>query len=193
MTEKGFINGPYLEKPNMGHKKGRKRADPQHFFYINPRIAHALHHVDEIDIDNVPMYSVIIWMDGRKTIDIFMGDYACMRRVSAHNNIQGMVEYMDMYKGRILTQLYGYHYMSLMDIPLDSDGTLTFYSRAAMDNIFEKLGTPVTTVLEAGSVACCSLAKLYTTCSMLAPMALRMCASRFALGASSSDWPISQY
>ena len=36
------------------------------------------------------MGSIIIWMDGRKTVDIFMGDYGFMRRVSAYNNIDGI-------------------------------------------------------------------------------------------------------
>ncbi len=47
------------------------------------------------------------------------------------------VDFMSLHPDRLLTQLYGFHYISLMDIPLDTDGCLTAPAWRVMDDIFD--------------------------------------------------------
>jgi hypothetical protein len=137
----GFERGPYTVREGI-QKHKLARAKTQAFIKPDPRRTEALTKVDEIDIDKTPLGSVIAWMDGAKTVSLYIDDYTNMRVAAQENNWKLTLHFMELYKSRPLSHVYALQNIAKMKMEIEKDGGMSMECASAFALIMELVDDP---------------------------------------------------
>lgn len=94
---------------------------------------------EDLDLDKYPVYSIVPLIDGHKLKEVLVSDYMQMRAACVDNNWACVYRIMRLYPERMLTQIYGMHCFSKIDIKLDDSGALIEASRQALRMCYDVL------------------------------------------------------
>lgn len=130
-TYREFTKGPYLRLAGIG-KLQTTRAKHGHFYNRNPVRETAVINPEDLDLDKYPVYAIVPLIDGHKLKEVLVSDYMQMRSACVENNWAMVYRIMRLYPERMLTQIYGMHSFSKIDIILDASGALIESARQAL-------------------------------------------------------------
>lgn len=127
--------GPFLKiaGPN---KHMTTRAEQSAFLVRNEWRDTALSSYEEIDVDKVPIGSVIPWMLGMKCGSLLVTEFHAVRAAITNGNWSRTLQFMKSNSDNILIQIYGFHSFSKTEVPLDDSGLLNFVSLLLRGSLF---------------------------------------------------------
>ena len=94
---------------------------------------------EDLDLEQYPVYSIVPLIDGHKLKEVLVSDYMQMRAACVDNNWAAVYRIMRLYPERMLTQIYGMHCFSKIEIILDASGALIEASRQALRMCYDVL------------------------------------------------------
>jgi hypothetical protein len=142
-TYREFTKGPYLRQAGIG-KKQTARAQHGHFHHFNPVREIAVINPEDLDLEKYPVYSIVPLIDGHKLKNVLVSDYMQMRSACVDNNWAAVYRIMRLYPERMLTQIYGMHSFSKIDLILDASGALVESARQALRMCYDVVIRAVT-------------------------------------------------
>ena len=130
LTTKGFVNGPFFRVAGRGKsEKCRSEQAMAVFLDANVRRRDAVSRHESIDLETMPLGSLIVWMDGLIDVDYLIDDYAYMRATVSGNAKKEVGRDSDnrrwgrilrstkAHPDRILTQMYGLFALAKTQVP----------------------------------------------------------------------------
>jgi hypothetical protein len=126
-SRQDFKFGPFIKV--AGLNKGEKdRADLQVFHIRNELRDTAARNYADLDLEQLSIGDIVVWMDGSKLTELRLHEYHYMRAAIAGRDWAKLIQFMRQFPKNATVQLFGFHGFATTAVPLEAPGIIDHVS-----------------------------------------------------------------